>query len=73
MTLYIGTLGLGVHKNAGFCENSKKCFTEYSDVMITLTSVVSIPYLSNVGSSTGLPSRYHEDKFTVFEMCISPH
>lgn len=42
-------------------------------VMNTLTSVVSIPYLSNVGSSTGLPSRYHEDKFTVFEMCISPH
>lgn len=46
MTQYTETLESGVQKNAESCENSKKYFTEYSDLMNTLTSVSQVPYLS---------------------------
>lgn len=35
-----------MQKNAESCENSMKCFTEYSDLMNTVTSVSQVPYLS---------------------------
>ena len=70
MTWYTETVNSGMQKNAESCENSKKCFTEYSDLINTLTSVALVPYLSNANNSTGLPSRYREDKFTSFQICI---
>lgn len=69
---YTETLESGMQKNAESCENSKKCFTEHSDLMNTLTSVAPVPYLSNANNSTDLPSRYHEDKFTGFQICVYP-
>ena len=70
VTRYTETLESRMQKNAESCENSKKCFTECSDLMNTLTSVA--PYLSNASNSTGLPSGYHEDKFTGFQICVYP-
>lgn len=71
VTRYTETLESGVQKNAESCENLK-CFTEHSDLMNTLISLAPVPYLSNVNNNTGLPSRYQEDKFTGFQICIYP-